>query len=82
MSERKQGKPSPAVSRRDFLAKSALGAGAAAALGAANVSPAAAADAAPNMPAIRVADEFTKSVNEPIVTLEFGEKDKEKKDKP
>jgi len=51
------------VSRRDFITKSAVGAGAAAAFGAA-AAPAAAADAAPSMPAIRIADEFTKSYNE------------------
>ena len=72
MSERKQGKKSPAVSRRDFLTKSALSAGAAATLGAVTAAPAAAADAAPNMPPIRLADEFTKSINEPLVPLEFG----------
>jgi hypothetical protein len=72
MSERTNGKNKAKVSRRDFLAKSALGAGAAAALGTSSATSAAAADAAPNMPAIRVADEFTKSVNEPTVAFEFG----------
>ncbi len=48
------------VSRRDFLAKSAIGAGAAAALGAVPTA-AAAADSAPGMPAIRLSDEFIKS---------------------
>ena len=60
------------VSRRDFLARSAAGAGAVAAVSAAGSAVVAAADAAPNMPAIRVADEFTKSVNEPTVAFEFG----------
>jgi thiamine pyrophosphate-dependent acetolactate synthase large subunit-like protein len=70
MSDRKKTEP---VSRRDFLAKSAIGAGAAAALAAANAAPASAADAAPNMAPIRVADQFTKSLNEVPVTFEFGE---------
>jgi hypothetical protein len=74
MSERTNGKNKPKVSRRDFLAKSALGAGAAAALGGATASPASAADAAPNMAPIKLADEFVKSINEPTVTFEFGEK--------
>ena len=63
MSERTRDKGKPTVSRRDFLAKSALGAGAAAARGATSTT-AMAADAAPNMPAIRVGDEFTKSRSE------------------
>src|SRR5216684_2782277 len=53
------------VSRREFITKSAVGAGAAAA-------PVAAAEAP--MPAIRIADEFTKSYNEAPVSFEFGEK--------
>src|SRR5262249_32202576 len=65
-------KNSDTVSRRDFLAKSALGAGAVAAAGALSASPASAGDAAPNMPAIRVGDEFTKSVSEPTVAYDFG----------
>lgn len=70
MSDRKQNEP---VSRRDFLAKSALGAGATAALAAVNAAPAAAAvDAAPNMAPIRVADQFTKSLNEAPISFEFG----------
>ena len=71
MSDRKKMSP---VSRRDFLAKSALGVGATAALSAANASPAAASDAATNMPPIRVADQFTTSINEAPITFEFGEK--------
>jgi thiamine pyrophosphate-dependent acetolactate synthase large subunit-like protein len=70
MSDRKKIEP---VSRRDFLAKSAIGAGATAALAAANTARAAAADAAPNMAPIRVADQFTKSLNEAPVKFEFGE---------
>jgi thiamine pyrophosphate-dependent acetolactate synthase large subunit-like protein len=70
MSDRKKNEP---VSRRDFLAKSALGAGATAALAAANAAPASAAvDAAPNMAPIRVADQFTKSLNEAPISFEFG----------
>src|SRR5690349_4686972 len=61
------------VSRRDFLAKSAIGAGAAAALGAVPTA-AAAADSAPGMPAIRLADEFVKSHSEEPISFEFGEK--------
>src|SRR5262245_41974800 len=74
MSDRTNAKNKARVSRRHFLAKSAIGAGAAAALGGATAAPAAAADAAPNMPAIRVADEFTKSLNEPVTAFEFGER--------
>src|SRR5258708_802030 len=61
------------VSRRDLLAKSATGAGAAAALGAAPTA-AAAADSAPGMPAIRLSDEFVKSHNEDPIAFDFGEK--------
>jgi len=61
------------VSRRDFLAKSAMGAGAAAALGAVPTA-AAAADTAPGMPAIRLSDEFVKSHGEEPISFEFGEK--------
>src|SRR6476659_2433741 len=71
MSERTRDKGKPTVSRRDFLAKSAIGAGAAAALGATSTT-AMAADAAPNMPAIRVGDEFTKSLSEAPISFEFG----------
>jgi thiamine pyrophosphate-dependent acetolactate synthase large subunit-like protein len=60
------------VSRRDFLAKSALGAGAAAALGGVTAAPAAASDAVDNMAPIRVADQFTTSLNEAPVSFEFG----------
>ena len=67
MSDQKTNAP---VSRRDFLAKSVVGAGAAAVLGATD---AAAGDAAANMPPIRVADQFTKSINEAPITFEFGE---------
>src|SRR5262245_50651235 len=61
------------VSRRDFLAKSAIGAGAAAALGAVPTG-AAAADSAAGMPTIRVSDEFVKSHSEEPIAFEFGEK--------
>jgi thiamine pyrophosphate-dependent acetolactate synthase large subunit-like protein len=60
------------VSRRNFLTKSALGAGAAAILGA--PAAAAAADAVANMPAVRIPDDFVKSINETPIALEFGEK--------
>jgi thiamine pyrophosphate-dependent acetolactate synthase large subunit-like protein len=60
------------VSRRDFLTKSALGAGAAAVLGAPDA--ARAADAVANMPSVRIPDDFVKSINETPITLEFGEK--------
>jgi thiamine pyrophosphate-dependent acetolactate synthase large subunit-like protein len=65
MSDRTNGKRRTTVSRRDFLARSAMGAGAAAA-------PAAAADAAANMAPIRVAEQFTKSIGEAPIALEFG----------
>src|SRR5438046_9592763 len=60
------------VSRRDFLTKSALGASAATILGA--PAAALAADAVANMPAIRIPDDFVKSVQEAPITLDFGEK--------
>jgi len=60
------------VSRRDFLTKSALGAGAVAVLGA--PAAARAADAVANMPSVRIPDDFVKSINETPITLEFGEK--------
>jgi thiamine pyrophosphate-dependent acetolactate synthase large subunit-like protein len=72
MSDRTNRKSKSQVSRRDFLAKSAIGAGAAAALGAANPAPAAAGDVAPNMAPIRVAEQFTKSIGEAPISLEFG----------
>ena len=71
MSEAK--KPS-GVSRREFLAKSALSAGATAALTAATAEPAAASDAAANMAPIKIAAQFTTSINEAPVSFEFGEK--------
>lgn len=70
MTDRKNKKQ---VSRRDFLAKSALGAGATAVLGAATTASASAADAGTDMPPIRVAEQFTKSISEAPITFEFGE---------
>jgi len=71
MSEQKK---TSGVSRREFLAKSAIGAGATAALTAANAEPAAASDAAANMAPIRVADQFTTSLNETPIAFDFGDK--------
>ena len=65
-------KKAPVVSRRDFLAKSVIGAGATAVMTATNAAPAAAADVAPSMPPIRIADQFTKSINEAPITFDFG----------
>src|SRR5438552_3779229 len=73
MSDRTKARTEPTVSRRDFLAKSAIGAGAAAALGA-TATMVAAADLASNTASIRVADEFIKSINEEPIAFEFGEK--------
>ena len=72
MSDRTNRKSNSRVSRRDFLAKSAIGAGAAAALGAAGTASAATGDVAPNMAPIRVAEQFTKSIGEAPISLEFG----------
>jgi len=73
MSDRTKENSQSRVSRRDFLAKSAIGAGAAAALGATTTTTAAAAgDAVPNMAPIRIAEQFTKSIGEAPISLEFG----------
>src|ERR1700675_3861834 len=71
MSDRVDAKKKGQVSRRDFLAKSALGAGVAV-LGA-PAAAAAGADAVAGMPTIRIPDDFIKSVTETPITLEFGE---------
>jgi len=64
------------VSRRQFLAKSAAGAGAAAALttGEATATAVSGGDVVPNMPPIRIAEQFTQSINEVPIEFEFGEK--------
>src|SRR6478735_5500432 len=64
------------VSRRQFLAKSAAGAGAAAALttGEATATAVSGGDVVPNMPPIRIAEQFTQSINEAPIEFEFGEK--------